>query len=67
MHTVSIEQIEERLRGLSPEKLIVVYDFVSFLAERGPRSDVAEIMRAAEPLLSREWEQPEEDEAWRHL
>ncbi len=36
MSSVTIDQIDERLKALPPEKLIVVYDFVSFLAEREP-------------------------------
>jgi len=34
--TILIEQIDDRLRALSPAKLVVVLDFVSYLAERDP-------------------------------
>jgi hypothetical protein len=34
MQTVTIAQITERLRKLPAEKLVVVYDFVSYLSER---------------------------------
>ena len=32
--SVTIAEIDERLRHLPPDKLIVVYDFVSYLLER---------------------------------
>lgn len=35
METATIEQIDERLRDLPPEKLAVVLDFVRYLAEQG--------------------------------
>lgn len=34
MNTVSIDDIQERLRQLPPEKLSVIYDFVSYVADR---------------------------------
>jgi hypothetical protein len=34
MAAITIDQIAESLRGLPAEKLAVVYDFVSYLAER---------------------------------
>jgi hypothetical protein len=34
MQTVTIPQIVERLQQLSDERLLVVYDFVSYLADR---------------------------------
>jgi hypothetical protein len=40
MQTVTIPQIVERLQQLSDERLLVVYDFVSYLADReAERSD----------------------------
>jgi hypothetical protein len=36
MNTVSIEAIQERLKQLPPDKLEVVYDFVSYMADRHP-------------------------------
>jgi hypothetical protein len=42
MQTVTIPQIVERLQQLSDERLLVVYDFVSYLADReAERSDDA--------------------------
>ena len=34
MQTITIPQIEERLRELPTDKLAVVFDFVSYLAEQ---------------------------------
>jgi hypothetical protein len=74
MTAVTIAEIDERLRHLSPDKLIVVYDFVSYLLER----DLADLlldadtntratMLASEAVLRRDWDRPEEDAAWAHL
>jgi hypothetical protein len=63
----TIAEIDERLRRLPPEKLDVVFDFVSYLAERQPVSEALETMLASEPVLRRDWDRPEEDEAWRDL
>ena len=50
MPAVTIEQIEERLRDLPAEKLEVVFDFVSFLAERqwerSPENGAADLAEA---------------------
>lgn len=74
MDTVTIPQIEERLAKLSPERLRVVYDFVSYLVEREQRqfdlltdSDAFQTMLASEVVLRRDWDTPEEDAAWAHL
>ncbi len=74
MHGVNISEIVNNLRKLSPEKLSVVDDFVSYLVARekaqGLRErneDLYEVMLASEPSLRREWDTPEEDEAWADL
>jgi len=74
MDTVTIPQIEERLEKLSPERLQVVYDFVSYLVEREQaqfdvlrESDAFQTMLASEAVLRRDWDTPEEDAAWAHL
>lgn len=44
MQTVTIAQIAERLEELPIDKLLVVYDFVLYLAERGndlPHAEIA--------------------------
>ena len=75
MLSVTIPQINERLKKLPPEKLAVVYDFVSYLMERELQTSLAErgpeptytTMLASETVLSRDWDRPEEDEAWADL
>jgi hypothetical protein len=71
MQTVTIPQIVERLQQLSGERLLVVYDFVSYLADREGRqagiegtSEAWQTMVASEAVLRRDWERPEEDRAW---
>jgi hypothetical protein len=66
MQTVTISQIEERLRELPPDKLAVVLDFVSYLAERQQESESFQTMLASEVALARDWDRPEEHEAWAH-
>ncbi len=74
MASVTITEIDERLRRLSPDKLIVVYDFVSYLLERDladlltdANMDSRATMLASEAVLRRDWDRPEEDAAWAHL
>jgi len=67
MEQVTVVQIEEKLRVLPPDKLAVVYDFVSYLVDKEHHSEAFETMIASEPVLNREWDTPEEDEAWAHL
>ncbi len=74
MASVTITEIDERLRHLPPEKLSVVYDFVSYLLERDLTDLLTETdmdSRAttlvSEDVLRRDWDRPEEDSAWAHL
>ena len=74
MPSVTIAKLDERLRRLPPEKLIVVYDFVSYLLERDSAdlltdadTDAPATMLASEAVLRRDWDRPEEDAAWAHL
>ena len=74
MPPVTIAEIDERLRHLPPDKLIVVYDFVSYLLERDladllldADTDARATMLASEAVLRRDWDRPEEDAAWAHL
>ena len=71
---VTFQEIDKRLRMLPPEKLPVVYDFISYLLERDladlgdtTLSDARTTMLASEAVLKRDWERPEEDKAWAHL
>jgi hypothetical protein len=73
MQAVAIPQITERLQKLSADKLVVVYDFVSYLLERETRqpqnrfSEAFQTMLASEAVLRRDWDRPEEDMAWASL
>ena len=74
MQTITIPQIVERLQQLSDERLLVVYDFVSYLADRageqaGSKETSAawQTMIASEAVLRRDWDRPEEDRAWADL
>jgi hypothetical protein len=40
--------------------------FVTIL-EEAPRTNVSETALLSEPVLAKDWERPEEDEAWSHL
>lgn len=74
MTAVILREIDERLRQLPPEKLAVVYDFISYLIERDAAAllaqaepDARESALASELVLRRDWDRPEEDAAWAHL
>lgn len=74
MQKVTISQITERLQKLPADKLAVVYDFVSYLAERDlgrflreKASEAYQTMLASESVLRRDWDRPEEDAAWASL
>lgn len=73
MQTVAIPQITERLQALPSEKLVVVYDFVSYLLDRETdqsrveTSEAFQTMLASEAVLGRDWDRPEEDIAWADL
>jgi hypothetical protein len=74
MTSITITEIDERLQHLSPEKLSVVYDFVSYLLERDltdlsteSDTDSRATALASEAVLRRDWGRPEEDSAWTHL
>ncbi|MBP1467834.1 hypothetical protein EYB53_019115 [Candidatus Chloroploca sp. M-50] len=68
MPSVTIADIDKRLRHLPPDKLIVVYDFVSYLLERDLTDllldadiDAGATMLGSEAVLRRDWDRPEED------
>ena len=74
MQTITVSQILDRLYQLSIEKLAVVYDFVTYLAERDTLiqshellSSLREVLFASETVLRQDWERPEEDIAWANL
>jgi hypothetical protein len=76
MELTTITQITNRLRQLPADKLAEVYDFVNFLfkqeeskmmlREKG-KDYVLDTMLASEDVLRRDWDTPEENEAWANL
>ncbi|MGQ9626242.1 MAG: hypothetical protein ACUVV0_04970 [Anaerolineae bacterium] len=50
MQTVTISQIMENLRKLPADKLVVVYDFVSYLVERETGQVAQQGIRGEEPI-----------------
>jgi hypothetical protein len=74
MQDKTISQITDKLQRLSPEKLILVYDFISYLLDREKEqstidsiSESFQTMLASESILQKEWDRKEEDEAWANL
>jgi len=51
MQTVTIDQITESLRKLPADKLIVVYDFISYLAARETEQLLRETTRGGAPIV----------------
>ncbi len=73
-NSVTISQVEDRLRRLPPEKLAAVYDFMALLLDRNGAqlpgtgdTDSLQTMAASENVLRRDWDRPEEDAAWADL
>jgi len=73
MQTVTLPELTRQLQQLPAEKLAVVSDFVSYLLERAvfrqkePFSETWQTMLASEATLRRDWERPEEEQAWANL
>ena len=74
MESITVAQIAERLSKLPADKLAVVYDFVSYLAERQAgltlreaKAESYQTMLASESVLRRDWDRREEDAAWADL
>lgn len=64
MEAPTILRIEERLRSLPPEKLAMVAEFATFLADRRDADPRLESVLATEPALKLNWLSPEDDDAW---
>ena len=67
MQTVTLSQINEKVKLLPPDKLEVVFDFVSYLVDQRMTSESFQTMLASEAVLRRDWDLPEEDEEWADL
>jgi len=64
MQEITICQIEERLRQLPPDKLAVVFDFVSYLAERQGTSESSQTVLTRESALHQDWKSSEDESEW---
>jgi hypothetical protein len=67
MESVTLDRVEEQLRRLPPEKLVLVAEFITTLANAADRDDLHDLLLAAESSLLKDWDSPEEDAAWAHL
>lgn len=67
MSTATLTLIEEYLRQLSSEKQQLVLAFVADLARKQEPAAAFSTMLASEAVLRRDWDRPEEEEAWKEL
>lgn len=55
------------LRLLEPIKLPKLRRVIITILNEEPSNEITNIALLSEPALARDWERPEEDEAWSHL
>ena len=70
MQTITVEEIDSKLKTLSEDELTAVYHFVSYLADGDfdtSETSTTETALLYEKSLAKDWDTPEEDEAWSHL
>lgn len=60
------ELIDQELKGLSEPLQREVYDFVQFLKSKSADQTFDGFL-ASEAVLAKDWNTPEEDEAWANL
>ena len=56
------KELIEKIKGLPPDKLAEVVDFVDFLANRDDRLLIHAASRIAEPAFAKVWDNPEDAE-----
>jgi hypothetical protein len=56
-----------RLRILEPVKLPKLRRVIITILNEEPLEEITNLALLSEPALARDWERPEEDEAWSHL
>ena len=56
------KELIEKIKGLPPDKLAEVVDFVDFLAHRDDRLLVQAASRISEPSFAKVWDNPEDAE-----
>lgn len=67
MTLATLAAIQQRLGELHEDELETVLDFVTRLIRRPADDSARQTALASEALLRREWDTPEEDEAWASL
>lgn len=63
------DAISEEIKKIPENLLDELYDYLRFLKYKKSESkrDLLPIQEASEKVLSRDWNTPEEDEAWKNL
>lgn len=62
------EALSEEIKNIPEAILNELYDYLLFLKyKKSEKKDNFPIHTASEKVLSREWDTPEEDEAWKNL
>jgi len=63
------EALSEEIKNIPDALLNELYDYLLFLKYKKSekRKDNIPVQTASEKVLSREWDTPEEDEAWKNL
>ena len=56
------KELIEKIKGLPPDKIAEVVDFVDFLAHRDDRPLVQAAARISEPAFAQVWNNPEDAE-----
>ncbi len=61
------EALAEEIKSSPANLLKEIYDYLLFLKSRKTGEDNIKTHLASEKVLSRDWDSPEEDEAWKNL
>lgn len=61
------EALTEEIKNTPENLLKEIYDYLLFLKSKNAKEDAVFTHLASEKVLSRDWDSPEEDEAWKNL
>ena len=56
------QELIEKIKGLPPDKIAEVLDFVDFLAHRDDRALVQAASKTSEPAFAKVWDNPDDAE-----
>ena len=56
------KELIEKIKGLPPDKIAEVVDFVDFLAHRDDRALVQAASKTSEPAFAKVWDNPDDAE-----